>query len=948
MHSAGENFYKKNYSENLEAVSGNTDFMTNCNKFESADSTVQMNKQREYKDSNLYALINNTKDLMWSVDRNYQVITFNQAFIETIIKMYPQSLDIEGNITANGIGEGMVNKYKKYFDRAFSGEIFTEIEYTTTPVEHWSEISFYPIQEGKNIIGTACHAHDITHRKKAASRILYINRIYAFLSQINQTIVRSENEQMIYKEVCRIAAEIGEFKAAWIGMFNKGDQTINYIEGYGLNVAEIDQLTNAVYDDNGPQQQVLLMQRYCVCNDLQHELSSISQKFYMPAESFGSMIVLPIKKSGDVIGTINLYASEKNFFTAREIALLEEAANDISFALDVFEKDRLRTIAEGRLKKSELHLNEAQAIAHLGSWELDIASGIAIWSAEALAIYGIPPEENAQPADSWLTFIHPDDLDAVIKINEEAKRTSSDMSFFYRILQKKGTIKYLYSRTKFQFDSDGNVTGLRGVFQDVTEMKATEKALAQAEETQTELLAFNQQLIDISPIGIASYDAVKGKCVSANAAFANIVGTSVRRILSQNFRQISSWKESGLLKAAEATLENGEIHSDEINLITSFDKNVWVVYKFIKFINKGRPHLLLLVHDVTKRKTAERSLMQSELRYRQIVETANEGIWMIDEYSKTIFVNKKMNEIFEYSEAEMLGKDIFYFMDEAGKQLAKESIKRRKEGIGDNYEFSYITKTGRPICTRISANPIFDDNGKYKGALAMVDDITEKKILEQQLLKQKLAEQKKIAKAVISAQEKERTEIGVELHDNVNQLLAASKLYLNHSLTQEAYQPFVTKSIEYLGTAMTELRKLSHALVGPAQNEAIGLNLSLEELIQSIKAVKNIEINLNSVTFKENESEPALKLVIYRIIQEQLSNILKHAEATRVKIEIESKEEGLIVLISDNGKGFDVSAKREGIGLKNIKHRAGLYNGTVNIVSSPGNGCDMKIAFINN
>ena len=354
-----------------------------------------------------------------------------------------------------------------------------------------------------------------------------------------------------------------------------------------------------------------------------------------------------------------------------------------------------------------------------------------------------------------------------------------------------------------------------------------------------------------------------------------------------------------------------------------------------------------LVQDITERKLAEENLKHSEERYRKMVETAQEGIWLIDENNRTTFVNNKMCEIFEYSQEEMLGKEIFYFIDDADKEEASRSLERRKNGIVENTDFRFLIKSGKHIWTNISANPIFDENGNYKGALAMVSDITEKKILQQQLLEEQMNKQKEITKAVVSAQEKERAEIGEELHDNINQLLAASKLYLNHGLSQPDYAPFILKSQEYIATAMEEIRKLSHALIGPDHDKTLGLIDSIEELISNISLVKDTRIAFKYSTFNEEECDVGLKLVIYRIIQEQIGNIFKHAEASEAKIELKKEENDLVLIIKDNGKGFDTSAKRKGIGLKNIKHRAELYDGTVQIVCSPGTGCKLKIIFKN-
>jgi PAS domain S-box-containing protein len=137
--------------------------------------------------------------------------------------------------------------------------------------------------------------------------------------------------------------------------------------------------------------------------------------------------------------------------------------------------------------------------------------------------------------------------------------------------------------------------------------------------------------------------------------------------------------------------------------------------------------------DISARKIAEAAQKQLEMRYRQIVETAQEGIWLIDENNKTTFVNDKMAKILEYSREEMIGKPNTYFMNDAGKEIAVSALGNRRNGIKEVVVMPYVTKSGRNIWTSISANPIFDDKGIYAGALGMVSDITMKILTEQHL-----------------------------------------------------------------------------------------------------------------------------------------------------------------------------------------------------------------------
>ncbi|HWB27069.1 MAG TPA: PAS domain-containing sensor histidine kinase [Chitinophagaceae bacterium] len=142
-----------------------------------------------------------------------------------------------------------------------------------------------------------------------------------------------------------------------------------------------------------------------------------------------------------------------------------------------------------------------------------------------------------------------------------------------------------------------------------------------------------------------------------------------------------------------------------------------------------------MTSDITASKQAETELYASERRFRQIVETAQEGIWTIDEFEKTNFVNKRICDMLEYAPEEMMGKELYDFMDEADKPYAYACMERRRNGAKETLDIRYLTKTGRHVWTNISANPIFDENGKYKGALAMITDITDRKRHEELLLK---------------------------------------------------------------------------------------------------------------------------------------------------------------------------------------------------------------------
>ena len=981
---------------------------------------TRKHKQREFDKNNLYALLNNTRDLMWSVDRNYNFITSNHAFNKTIKKMAGQSVEKGGAILEAGFSKRQLKNYKKYYDRAFCGEIFTEIEYTSTPVENWTEISFYPIYEGDTVVGISCHAHDITSVKRVELELQSAYKKLVFHIENTPLGFIEWDDKLQIKSLSKRAEEIF------------GWTLEEFVEHGKTGLSQ-------VYKDDQP----------LVFRIAEQLLSGTVEKNKVQHRNY--------TKDGRVIWC--------DWFNS----VLKDNEGKVITIMSLVQDITERKENEEKLKESEIKLKEAQKMAHVGSWELNYSTAIATWSEEMLRIYGLSTEDNKHTYESWISFIHPKDVDRVTSIIKEAKATFSTPAFFHRIIRRDGTIRHLYCQAKTQFNSDGKPIGLYGVGHDVTEMKEAEELLLESQsnmqaifentydgiiltDTKGILKFFNSKAKDLIfrnsgadiKIGKSILDfteesrkenikdiiarVLSGETIQRDRSYEkngetrwfiftktpvyngdNIVGICItsRDITARKEGEQSLLRSESNLKAI---IENTDatIYSLDSNLrYITFNKRLQTtlkdifgldikpgdhVFDFLEKLNPEESHswkeqyskalkgetvrfekkfhinecysysdfsihpiwekdnvvgLSCFVLDITNQKQAEHALTKSEFRYRQIVETAQEGIWLIDENNETTFVNKKMCDILEYSHEEMLGKENFNFMNDAGKELAMQTLERRKKGIKGNVDLCFITKTGKNIWTNISASPIIDENGNYKGALGMVSDITEKKILQQQLSAEQMDKQKDITKAVVNAQEKERAEIGVELHDNINQLLAASKLYLGHSLTQTDHTPFVVQSQEYISTAMEEIRKLSHALIGPNHDKTLGLIDSLKELIKNISVVKKIRFTFSHSTYHEEEIEAGLKLVIYRIIQEQLNNVIKHAEASKVEIELKSEVDFLKVTINDDGKGFDTTAKRNGIGLNNIKNRADVYNGEVQILSSPGKGCNMQIIFKN-
>lgn len=236
-------------------------------------------------------------------------------------------------------------------------------------------------------------------------------------------------------------------------------------------------------------------------------------------------------------------------------------------------------------------------------------------------------------------------------------------------------------------------------------------------------------------------------------------------------------------------------------------------------------------------------------------------------------------------------------------------------------------------------------DGKAYRILGTMHDTSAQKELEEKLKMEILAKEGQIAEAILEAKELERSNMGRELHDNVNQILGASRLYLDMAGKGGVNSAMcLNRSSEYILLAIEEIRKLSKS-----GNTDLLLTLGLREAVETLAGdtmqAHAISIEVSMDDFKEESIKDSLKLNIYRIIQEQLNNTLKHARATRVSIHLHSTPAALTLRIIDDGVGFDTTLPRKGVGLSNMQARAAVFGAVMEIVSSPGEGCSLTVVF---
>jgi PAS domain S-box-containing protein len=366
-----------------------------------------------------------------------------------------------------------------------------------------------------------------------------------------------------------------------------------------------------------------------------------------------------------------------------------------------------------------------------------------------------------------------------------------------------------------------------------------------------------------------------------------------------------------------------------------------LVVPILKLNLKNYKELQTTLEEV---RNAEKAIKESEKKYRSLFQANPIPMYIIDlETLSFLEVNERMAQHYGYSAGE------FSRMNLLDIRPDKEKLRLQKKvaALTENEEMYFLgkwihqKKNGEEIIVDIISHKILYQD--KEALLVLANDITKNVQLQQELVEEKIARQRDITKATLSVQEKERNEIGKELHDNVNQILTTAKLHLELIELNEK-EKHLQKGIELVSLSIKEIRRLSKSLVPPTLSD-MGLIPAIEDLVENMNLFQCFSGCFVHKNFNEAFYDNDFKLTLFRIVQEHLTNIVKHAEASEAELLLEQTNNQVYLMICDNGKGFNKSEKRKGIGITNIINRADVFKGTVFIDTEPGKGCCLHVYF---
>lgn len=467
-----------------------------------------------------------------------------------------------------------------------------------------------------------------------------------------------------------------------------------------------------------------------------------------------------------------------------------------------------------------------------------------------------------------------------------------------------------------------NNAGFMTIVRDITDRRKTEQLLRAILDYSPENLVLLDQQYKIMAFNKCMQDTLRNyfkRDIRIGDDYRDYVISPLMNIFLQSFDKARS----------------GEVVNVELETPVD-DLPVWFEYKLNPVYDREGIMIgvSLAAKDITERKQAEMALRESEEKFRTLVEQSPMGVFILKN-DRIIYANPGFEIIAGY-ESESLVENmplekLIHDNDLENLQTKLKMIEEDKSKT-DHFICRVIRSDGELLYLDITLSSLVYE--KDNAIIGTAIDITDK-----------LQEEKRIAKAVTNAQEQERLQLGMELHDNVKQILAGSLLYLDilkdKINDRELSLRFIRDISSYLKQAIEELRRLSHRLA-PSIEQSIPLADKIKELIENMNVGEKLTVSVNAEGMLYS-ARTEVQLVIYRIVQEQFNNIIRYANANLVEILIKANEECMQLSIKDDGVGFDPATKKEGIGLENIRRRVQMLSGSFRIISSMGNGCNLLV-----
>jgi PAS domain S-box-containing protein len=535
--------------------------------------------------------------------------------------------------------------------------------------------------------------------------------------------------------------------------------------------------------------------------------------------------------------------------------------------------------------------------------------------------------------------------------------------------------------------NDGSVmVGIVGLSVDITERKRAEAALGESER-------FARSTIDALPQHIAVLDE-KGTIIATNKAWNDFAGSNhaLMHTVAEGANYLAVCERAAGANSEEAAAFAAGIRDiinnerEEFSLeypCHSSSESRWFNGRVTRFQSEGPTRIVVSHENITARKRAEEELKRNEEWLRAIFAASRDGI-LVEDNEQIVYVNKSYARLFGYDDpAELVGRHVSDLISPEDEARLLDFGRQRTRGdlTTSSYEFKGRRKDGTPV--DVEASVAIATFAGHVYITTMIRDIAERKQAEEALrdahhkLERRVAERtaelaninqalqseirertrteearQQLLGQLVTAQEDERRRISRELHDQMGQHLTGIMLLVQSMRDSCQWETSLKMRFQQLEEVAHQLAQEADTLaweLRPTALDDLGLQVALGHYVEKWSERSQLPVEFHSAGLSEQRLPPQIETAIYRVVQESLTNIAKHARASCVSLILERRGDDVSTIIEDDGCGFDVEAtlgapaRERRMGLLGMQERVALVGGALNLESTRGVGTTIFI-----
>jgi PAS domain S-box-containing protein len=599
----------------------------------------------------------------------------------------------------------------------------------------WASMNVqYKYDDDGQILGTEAFIRDITEHKSSDERIKRLYRLYNTLSQINQSVVRIKDKNELFKNICQICVEYGKFRMAWIGLIDQKTGLLQPVAHHGHDDGYLKKIILNVHEKPNPKKatSVAIHKGEVVVNE------DIKRAFYRLWQDealkrgYRSLASIPLKLKEEVIGNLNIYASEPDFFTEDEINLAEEIGTDISYALNSIESEKELKNVNKALFESERNYRELVDHSMVAIYKTNLKGDIIFANDAMVRIFDYRTLKELKAINAADLYANSEDR---AKIIEKLQKEGSFSQYEVEMKSSTGETVHIILSANLMGDT------ISGMMMDITQRKNAEKVLKENEERFRALITNSNDIIRILD--------QDGKIIFDSPSSQRILGYGEGFFIGKSpldyiHPDDQSRVKSDLNKVFEdknpgTPTEFRILKSDGTYIpVETIGQNLTDV--------PGVDGVVITTHPLTDRKLVEKALRESERLLTDIIDFLPDATFAINREGKVIAWNRAVEKMTGTLKEDMMNKGNYeYAIPWYGKRrpILIDLIKERNSVY--SFEYDFIKDAGQTLTAEVFvpsvyegkgaylwvlASPLLDSNGEYYGAIESVRDITDRKNYE--------------------------------------------------------------------------------------------------------------------------------------------------------------------------------------------------------------------------